>query len=122
LRHEADESDPQGFVAGLIEPDALALYRLIIADGWRFPALARTFERSGMATLRRRVGAIVEEAGFKGADAIRRASGLINLALGDAYLEAALGLDDANFAAHFEGQIATAVEFAFTPARRRHGR
>ena len=36
------------FTSALIEPDWLALYRLIVADGWRFPELARVFELSGM--------------------------------------------------------------------------
>jgi len=35
------------FTSALIEPDAPALYRLIVADGWRFPYLARVFDQSG---------------------------------------------------------------------------
>ena len=52
-------SEAVAFTAALTRPDALSLYRLIVADGWRFPALARLFERSGMAVLRRRVGDIL---------------------------------------------------------------
>ena len=36
----------RAFVLALIEPDGLALYRLIVADGWRFPELARRGTRS----------------------------------------------------------------------------
>jgi TetR/AcrR family transcriptional regulator, mexJK operon transcriptional repressor len=43
------------FTSALIEPDGLALYRLIVADGWRFPELARVFDRSGMRVIRRRL-------------------------------------------------------------------
>ena len=38
----------RAFTSALIEPDALALYRLIVADGWRFPDLSRVFDQSGM--------------------------------------------------------------------------
>ncbi|MFA6114096.1 MAG: hypothetical protein WC729_08885 [Sphingomonas sp.] len=41
-----------------------------------------------------------------------RASGFINLLLGGAYLEAALGLDNPERDAKFEQQIAQAVRFA----------
>ena len=43
------------FTSALIEPDGLALYRLIVADGWRFPELSRVFDRSGMRVIRRRI-------------------------------------------------------------------
>ena len=46
------------FTSALIEPDGLALYRLIVADGWRFPELARVFDRSGMRVIRRRIARI----------------------------------------------------------------
>jgi TetR/AcrR family transcriptional repressor of mexJK operon len=99
-------------VDGLLQPDALALYRLIIADGWRFPALARTFEQSGIAVLRRRVREILKAAGISDAELDLRASGFINLVLGDAYLEAALGLEAPDRARTFERQIGQATRFA----------
>ena len=109
-------AEAHSFVAALTGLEALAFYRLVIADGWRFPALARAFERSGMAVLRRRVSAILEEAGLNPAETARRASGFINLALGDAYLEAALGIDDPDRGARFEAQIASAADFALAGA------
>src|SRR5271155_1745121 len=109
-------AEAHSFVAALTGLEALAFYRLVIADGWRFPALARAFERSGMAVLRRRVSAILEEAGLNPAETARRASGFINLALGDAYLEAALGIDDPDRGARFEAQIAAAADFALAGA------
>ena len=48
----------RAFTSALIEPDALALYRLIVADGWRFPALSRVFDQSGMRIIRRRIAAV----------------------------------------------------------------
>ncbi len=54
------------FVSALIEPDGLALYRLIVADGWRFPELARVFDRSGMRVIRRRIVELLETVGVLG--------------------------------------------------------
>src|SRR6202046_1473657 len=51
------------FTSALIEPDGLALYRLIVADGWRFPELARVFEQSGMRVIRRRIAVLLETGG-----------------------------------------------------------
>ena len=51
--------------AALIEPDALALYRLIVAEGWRFPELARVFDRSGMRVIRRRIAELLETGGVR---------------------------------------------------------
>lgn len=107
-------SEAEAFTAALTRPDAIALYRLIVADGWRFPTLARAFERSGVAVLRRRVAAILEGA-VPAAEVATRASGFINLALGDAYLEAAIGLMETDLAARFAVQIGTAISFALSP-------
>jgi TetR/AcrR family transcriptional repressor of mexJK operon len=38
----------RAFTSVVIEPDALALYRLIVAGGWRLPNLAHTLDQSGM--------------------------------------------------------------------------
>lgn len=107
-------SEAQAFTAALTEPDALALYRLIVADGWRFPVLARTFEQSGMAVLRKRIAAILESGSMVREQVASRASGFINLALGDAFLEAALGLHDRDCSPDFAEQIETAVAFALS--------
>jgi len=104
-------------VSELVRPDALALYRLIIADGWRFPALARMFEQSGTVVVRRWVREILLQADIAEDEARQRASGFINLILGDAYLEATLGLDDPDREQRFEKQIAMAIGFALAPAR-----
>ena len=106
-------------VRQLTQPDALALYRVVIADGWRFPALSRLFEQSGTAILRQRVRDVLVETGQTQEDASARASGFINLFLGDAYLEAALGFDDPERTRKFGAQIRVAVEFALAPQKQR---
>ena len=56
-------AEASAFTAALTQPDALATYRLIVADGWRHPALARLFEQSGLGVLRGRVASILAVAG-----------------------------------------------------------
>jgi hypothetical protein len=68
-----------------------------------------------MAVLRRRVRDILERLEFGGDSVELRASGFINLVLGDAYLEAALGLDDPDWKQRFEAQITLATDFALSP-------
>ncbi len=100
------------FTAALTQPEALATYRLIIADGWRYPELARLFEQSGLAVLRARVAAILASSGTPPRELAGRASGFINLALGDVYLEASIGLDDPDRQTRFAAQIEDAIRFA----------
>ena len=102
------------FTAALIQPEALAMYRLIVADGWRHPALARLFEQSGLAVLRARVAAILSGSGKSEEELARRASGFVNLALGDAYLEASIGLDVPDINDRFSRQIETAIQFSLS--------
>jgi hypothetical protein len=94
-------------VDGLAQPDALALYRQIVADGWRFPALALTFEQSGHGRSSQARPGHSEERRRRRCLMGHPASGLINLVLGDAYLEAALGLDDSDRTTRFEKQFAS---------------
>jgi TetR/AcrR family transcriptional regulator, mexJK operon transcriptional repressor len=100
------------FTAELVQPDALGIYRLIVADGWRYPALARMFEQSGLAVLRARVVTILAPLGKTPRECARRASGFVNLAFGDVYLEAAIGLEVPDISARFAEQIEEAIRFA----------
>ena len=99
------------FTAALVQPEALGIYRLIVADGWRCPALARMFEQSGLALLRARVTDILAVSAASPRERARRASGFVNLALGDAFLEAAIGLGVPD-SARFADQIEDAIRFA----------
>src|ERR1700728_1550241 len=76
----------RAFTSALIEPDALALYRLIVADGWRFPELSRVFDRSGMRVIRRRIAELLETNGAPGDRSRQVAAEVVALAVGDAYL------------------------------------
>jgi TetR/AcrR family transcriptional regulator, mexJK operon transcriptional repressor len=102
------------FTSALIEPDGLALYRLIVADGWRFPELARVFDRSGMRVIRRRLAELLETSGVP-ADQSRQVAGeLVALALGDAYQRAILGIAEQGDGKAFSRQIDAAVSYGLS--------
>src|SRR5271169_4962436 len=101
----------RAFTSALIEPEALALYRLIVADGWRFPDLARVFERSGMRVIRRRIAELLETGGMPAARSGRVAAEVVHLSLGDAYQRAALGIVEEGDDAAFSRQIDAAVTY-----------
>jgi TetR/AcrR family transcriptional repressor of mexJK operon len=104
------------FASALLEPDALALYRLIVADGWRFPELARVFDQSGMRVIRRRIAELLET-GRVPADRSRQAAGeVVALALGDAYQRAVLGIVEDEDDRAFAQQIEAAVTHGFSLA------
>jgi AcrR family transcriptional regulator len=106
----------RAFVAALIEPDALALYRVIVADGWRFPDLARVFEQSGMRVIRRRIAAILEAGGVPATQSRLVAADVVALALGDAYQRAVLGIGEEADGEAFAQQIDAAVTYGFNQA------
>lgn len=104
----------RAFTLALIEQDALALYRLIVADGWRFPDLSRTFDHSGMRVIRRRIEALLESGGLPAHDAQTRAPEVVALALGDAYQRAVLGIAEADDDLAFARQIEAAIAHGFS--------
>lgn len=99
------------FTTALIEPDWLALFRLIVAEGWRFPDLSRVFNQSGMSVIRQRVAALLESGGVPAARSAQVAGEVVTLALGDAYLLAVLGIAADGEA--FARQIGAAVGHGF---------
>ncbi len=106
----------RAFVAALREPDLLALYRLIVADGWRFPALACVFEQAGMRVIRKRIAAQLETSGVCADQSGEIAGAVVALALGDAYQRAALGIAAAGDDEIFARQIDAAVKYGFSGA------
>jgi TetR/AcrR family transcriptional regulator, mexJK operon transcriptional repressor len=98
------------FIAALIVPDALALYRLIVAEGWRFPDLAHVFEQSGMRVIRQRIAEMLETGGVPANQARLVAAEVVALALGDAYQRAILGLVQDDDGEAFARQIDAAVK------------
>jgi TetR/AcrR family transcriptional regulator, mexJK operon transcriptional repressor len=101
----------RAFTSALIEPDGLALYRLIVADGWRFPELARVFEQSGMRVIRRRIADLLETGGAPAHQSRQVAAELVALALGDAYQRAILGIAEEGDGEAFARQIDVAVDY-----------
>ena len=105
----------RAFISALIEPDGLALYRLIVADGWRFPELARVFDRSGMRVIRQRIAELLEPGGAPGEPARQVAGEVVALALGDAYQRALLGIPEEGDGEAFARQIDAAVAYGLSP-------
>jgi TetR/AcrR family transcriptional regulator, mexJK operon transcriptional repressor len=104
----------RAFTSALIEPDALALYRLIVADGWRFPEVARVFDRSGMRVIRRRIAELLETGGVPGDQSRQVAAEVVALALGDAYQRAILGIAEEGDGEAFARQIEAAVKYGLS--------
>jgi TetR/AcrR family transcriptional regulator, mexJK operon transcriptional repressor len=104
----------RAFTSALIEPDGLALYRLIVADGWRFPELARVFEQSGMRVIRRRIAEMLETGGAPTDQSRQVAGEVVALALGDAYQRAILGIAEEGDGEAFAQQIDAAVSYGLS--------
>lgn len=102
------------FTSALIEPDALALYRLIVADGWRFPDLSRVFDQSGMRVIRRRIAELLESDGVPADKSRQVAAEIVAMVLGDAYQRAILGIVEEGDSEAFAQQIAAAMAYALS--------
>jgi len=104
----------RAFTAALIDPDALALYRVIVADGWRSPDLARIFDQSGMRVIRRRIAEILEAGGVPTNRTTQVAGDVVAIALGDAYQHAVLGIVEEGSGEAFARQIDAAVKYGLS--------
>jgi TetR/AcrR family transcriptional regulator, mexJK operon transcriptional repressor len=104
----------RAFASALIEPDVLALYRLIVADGWRFPDLSRVFDQSGMRIIRRRIAQLLESGGVPANKSRQVAAEVVAMVLGDAYQRAVLGIVEAGDSEAFAQQIAAAIAYALS--------
>jgi TetR/AcrR family transcriptional repressor of mexJK operon len=104
----------RAFTSALVEPDALALYRLLVADGWRFPDLARVFDQSGMRIIRRRIALLLETGGVPANKSRQVAAEVVALALGDGYQRAILGIVEEGDSGAFAHQIEAAVAHGFS--------
>jgi TetR/AcrR family transcriptional repressor of mexJK operon len=104
----------RAFTSALIEPDALALYRLIVADGWRFSDLARVFEQSGVRVIRQRIAQLLETGGVPADKSSRVAAEVVHLSLGDAYQRAVLGIVEEGDGVAFSRQIDAAVSYGLS--------
>jgi plasmid replication initiation protein len=104
----------RAFTAALIDPDALALYRVIVADGWRSPDLAQIFDQSGMRVIRRRIAEILEAGGVPTNRTTQVAGEVVAIALGDAYQHAVLGIVEEGDGEAFARQIDAAVKYGLS--------
>jgi TetR/AcrR family transcriptional regulator, mexJK operon transcriptional repressor len=104
----------RAFASALIEPDALALYRLIVADGWRFPDLSRVFDQSGMRIIRRRIAQLLESVAVPAHKSRQVAAEVVAMVLGDAYQRAVLGIVEEGDSEAFAQQIAAAIAYALS--------
>jgi AcrR family transcriptional regulator len=104
----------RAFTAALIDPDALALYRVIVADGWRSPDLAQIFDQSGMRVIRRRIAEILEAGGVPTNRTTQVAGEVVAIALGDAYQHAVLGIAEEGDGEAFARQIDAAVKYGLS--------
>jgi TetR/AcrR family transcriptional repressor of mexJK operon len=104
----------RAFISALVEPDGLALYRLIVADGRHFPELARVFEKSGMRVIRRRIAEMLETGGAPTDQSRQVAAEVVALALGDAYQRAILGIAEEGDGETFAQQIDAAVSYGLS--------
>jgi TetR/AcrR family transcriptional repressor of mexJK operon len=104
----------RAFTSVLIEPDALAFYRLIVADGWRFPNLSRVFDQSGMRVIRRRIAQLLESGGVPASKTSQVAAEVVAMVLGDAYQRAILGIAEEGYSEVFAQQIGAATAYALS--------
>lgn len=93
----------------LIAPDSLALYRAIVSEAGRLPALGAIFYQHG-PRLARSMAATVLAKRFDEKTAAVRASTFVSLVLGDAHLEMTLGYEVPDVKTRFKKQIEEAIE------------
>jgi TetR/AcrR family transcriptional repressor of mexJK operon len=99
----------QMLARSLIAPDSLALYRAIVAEAGRLPALGAIFYQHG-PRLARSMAAKILVKRFDEQTAAARASTFVALVVGDVHLEMALGYEVLDFKARFKKQIEEAIE------------
>ena len=101
------------FARSLMQPEALALYRTIVAEAERFPDLARLFQEKGRAQAQGWVAALLREAcSLDDDEAATRARDFDAMVLGDFFQRRLLGLAAEDDPKQIEGQVERACEFA----------
>jgi AcrR family transcriptional regulator len=93
----------------LIAPDSLRLYRSIVAEAGRLPALGAIFYQHG-PLLARSMAAKILAKRFDEKTATARASTFVALVVGDTHLEMALGYEVPDLKARFKKQIEEAIQ------------
>jgi TetR/AcrR family transcriptional regulator, mexJK operon transcriptional repressor len=99
------------FLDNLLSPESLRLYRAIVAEAERLPQLGHLFYEAGPKHLRAATAQLLAQR-FPPDVARVRAETFVQVALGDVYLEAALGLVPADLEQRRARQIEEAVSVA----------
>lgn len=103
----------RSFASTLMRPDALAFYRMIVAEAPRFPELAALFQERGRRLAQDRVATVLrEELAFDPDEADRRARGFDALVLGDLYQRCLLDIASVADEATLNQQVEQAVMYA----------
>lgn len=109
---EAELRELGGMLAQILTtPDNLRLYRAIVAEAERLPELGRVFHENGAKVVRAFAAKILHKR-FDEPTAALRAATLVQLVLGDAYLELSIGYTVPDLEARFGLQIDEAVAAA----------
>jgi hypothetical protein len=87
----------------------LALYRVIVAEAGRLPALGAIFYEHG-PRLARNMAAKILVKRFDELTAAARASTFVALVIGDVHLEMTLGYEVLDFKARFKKQVEEAIQ------------
>ncbi|CAO3433228.1 TetR/AcrR family transcriptional regulator [Azospirillum doebereinerae] len=103
-------------------PDALGIYRLILAEGMRFPDLARTFYRLGPEQVTAHLARILVDWRERGLVTVNdpecTASQFLTVVLGEMHLRAVAGLLPVDLEAAIERNVCNAVELFWKGIRR----
>ncbi|MBW8816233.1 MAG: TetR/AcrR family transcriptional regulator [Caulobacterales bacterium] len=118
----ADEPDPRtrllrmarNLLARLLQPDALAINRLVIAEGDRFPELGRLFYESGPRRGRDRIAAqlkpLMDSGQLRRADPLQAASQLKDLTIGNVLWLRLWGAEPALTAEEIDGYVVRGID------------
>lgn len=104
----------RGFLGHLMQPAAIGIHRLVIAESERFPELGRAFYQSGPAVVMARIGEYLEDLMSKGR--LRRQDPLVaaqqfkDLAISGVYWPRLWGVIGELTPADVDRQVACAVE------------
>lgn len=113
------------YMDAAMDPDNVALYRLILAEGVRFPELARTLHRSGTDRVSTHLAGILEswrKRGLVGVDDPElTAIQFLDAVRGDLQLRAVAGLPPDDLAAAVERSVQNAVRIFWSGIGRHDG-
>lgn len=119
----------RNFLALVLSPETLRLYRMMTGEAGRQPTMARLFFEAGPERLGGLVAEYLRRAAAQGhleiADPLEAADAFLSLLKGALHFRATLGLERAPTARAIDVQVERAVEIflrAYAPARRRRAR